>query len=219
MDATSKGKDDANYVTRDSSMLHVTKVNLIKLSFFFSCIKFTSVVLFSWIYRVKNSLFTLVPWSPIFFLNFQMQSKISQGRDRYTYVRLGTRGWGWGGLVSVKEEKHNHSNYLTFSMDIFRSVRVFSKSKRQSLLIKRRSKRARRRSHCHLTTVRRKPKQQSESVNHSWGHSVSEPPSPRFGAKSHFYGCTVTLPVTSSTSDQTTYKELPNKHHEVSRTF
>lgn len=139
MDATSKGKDDANYVTRDSSMLHVTKVNLIKLSFFFSCIKFTSVVLFSWIYRVKNSLFTLVPWSPIFFLNFQMQSKISQGRDRYTYVRLGTRGWGWGGLVSVKEEKHNHSNYLTFSMDIFRSVRVFSKSKRRSLLIKRRS--------------------------------------------------------------------------------
>lgn len=35
MDATSKGKDDANYVTRDSSMLHVTKVNLIKLLLFF----------------------------------------------------------------------------------------------------------------------------------------------------------------------------------------
>lgn len=69
--------------------------------------KFTSVVLFSWIYRVKNSLFTLVPWSPIFskFPN-AVENLLTAGQVHVCQNLCAAlnKGVGVGGIVSVKKK-------------------------------------------------------------------------------------------------------------------
>ena len=69
--------------------------------------KFTSVVLFSWIYRVKKRLFTLVPWSPIFskFPN-AVENLLTAGQVHVCQNLCAAlnKGVGVGGIVSVKKK-------------------------------------------------------------------------------------------------------------------
>lgn len=69
--------------------------------------KFTSVVLFPWIYRVKNSLFTLVQWSPIFskFPN-AVENLLTAGQVHVcqNLCPALNKGVGVGGIVSVKKK-------------------------------------------------------------------------------------------------------------------
>lgn len=66
--------------------------------------KFTSVVLFSWSYRVKNSLFTLVPWSPIFSKFPNAVLTAGQVHVCQNLCAALNKGVGVGGIVSVKKK-------------------------------------------------------------------------------------------------------------------
>lgn len=203
MDATSKGKDDANYVTRDSSMLHVTEVNLIKLLlFFFSCIKFTSVVLFSWIYRVKNSLFTLVPWSPIFskFPN-AVENLLTAGQVHVCQNLCAAlnKGVGVGGIVSVKKKS-------IITLTTWDSLWTFPKCTsifevKATIAINKVTILKNKATIALLFDSRATKTKAAIRICQSFLGTFSiMPPPPHFAAKSHFYGCTVILPVTSSTA-------------------
>ena len=165
--------------------------------------KFTSVVLFSWIYRVKNSLFTLVPWSPIFtkFPN-AVENLLTAGQVHVCQNLCAAlnKGVGVGGIVSVKKKS-------IITLTTWDSLWTFPKCTsifevKATIAINRVTILKSKATIALLFDSRAtKTKAAIRICQSSWGHLVScPPPPPHFGAKSHFYGCTVTLPVTSSTA-------------------